>query len=444
MLLHPHSEGTARMRFPGSSTLLGLIIALSSAAALAAEPSVMVLRPALVWRADGKPAHEGWAVQVEGNRIVKVGPQGEIPVTAGQHIVDLPGMTLLPGLMDLHAHLFLRPYNETSWNDQVLIDPVPYRAVRAGTFATATLLSGFTTLRDLGTEGADFADVSLKRAIDEGLVRGPRLFVATRAIVATATYGPTPRALRPDVCCTPQGAQEVSGVPDAVRAVREQAGRGADWIKIYADYRWGPNASAQPTFSEDEMKAMVAAAHDSGRPVAVHAATAEGMRRAIVAGADTIEHGYGGTEEIFRMMATRGVAYLPTLTASEATSEYFQGYVRGKSAPTPSMQRATQAFQLAMKAGVTIGCGSDVGVFAHGTNYRELQGMVHAGMSPEQALTAATATNAKILHMQDAFGKIEPGLLADLIGVPGDPAHDIDAIANVAFVMKDGVIYKRP
>ena len=436
------------MRFPASLTLPGLVVGLAmhlaGTAAFAAESPVILLRPALVWRADGKPAREGWAVQVQGNRIVKVGPQRDIPATADQQVIDLPGMTLLPGLMDLHAHLFLRPYNETSWNDQVLIDPVPYRTLRAATFATATLLAGFTTLRDLGTEGADYADLSLKRALDEGLVNGPRLFVSTRAIVATATYGPAPRALRSDVCCTPQGAEEVTGVPEAVRAVREQAGRGADWIKIYADYRWGPNASAQPTFSEEELRAMIAAAHDSGRPVAVHAVTAEGMRRAVIAGADTIEHGYGGTDEVFKLMASHGVAYLPTLTAQEATSEYFQGYVRGKSEPTPGMQRATQAFQLAMKLGVTIGCGSDVGVFAHCTNYRELQWMVRAGMSAEQALTAATATNAKILHQQNALGRIEPGFLADLIAVPGDPTRNIDAIASVAFVMKDGVVYKRP
>jgi imidazolonepropionase-like amidohydrolase len=423
------------------SLLVSLLVSLLwPIAGLAADASVL-LRPAQVWTA-GEPVHSGWVVVVTGNRIAAVGPEASVQVPADAKRIDLPGMTLLPGLIELHSHLFLHPYNEASWDDQVLKEPVAYRTLRAGEQARITLLSGFTTLRDLGTEGADYADLSLQRAIEDGLVPGPRLLVATRAIVATATYGPAPRSLRPDVCCTPQGAQEASGVPEVIKAVREQAGRGADWIKVYADYRWGPDRTAQPTFSEEELKALVDTAHSSGRPVAAHAATAEGMRRAIMAGVDTIEHGYGGTQEVFKLMAERGVAYLPTLTAPEASAQYSNRYEPGK--PSPAMQQAAAAFRLAKKLGVTIGCGSDVGVFAHGTSYRELQWMVADGMTATEALTAATATGAKILGLEKDLGHIRNGSLADLVAVPGDPTHDIGVTAKVAFVMKNGIVYRTP
>jgi imidazolonepropionase-like amidohydrolase len=407
------------------------------------EPGPILLLPDRVWTASEDASRANWAVLIKGNKIAAAGPKDRIAAPPNTERVELPGLTLLPGLMDLHAHLFLHPYNITSWDDQVLKESEAYRTLRAATHAKATLQAGFTLLRDLGTEGAGYADVAIKRAIDDGLIEGPRLFVAARAIVATGSYGPAARNYRPD-CCLPQGAEEASGVDEVVRAVRHQASHGADWIKVYADYRTGPNRETRPTFSEEELWALVGAAHDMGRPVSAHAASDEGMRRAVMAGVDTIEHGYGGSDKTFALMAKNGVAFLPTLTAPEAISEYFHGYVAGQTPPTAHMRLAEQGFRNAQKHGVVIGCGSDVGVFAHGTNRRELAWMVKLGLTPLQALRAATSVNAKIVGRQEELGEIREGFLADLVAVAGDPVADISAIKNVSFVMKNGVVYRSP
>jgi imidazolonepropionase-like amidohydrolase len=396
-----------------------------------------LLIPDQIWT--GGDTHRGWCALVEGARIAAVGTRQSIGEVGHCELIELPGATLLPGLMDLHTHLFLHPYNETSWDDQVLKETEAYRTARAVRHAEATLMAGFTTLRDLGTEGAGYADVSLKRAIEDGIVKGPRLFVAGRAIVATGSYGPARRNYRTD-CCFPQGALEASGVDEVMRAVRIEAAQGADWIKLYGDYRTGRYGETRPTFSQEELNAAVAAAHDLGRPVAVHAMTDEAMRRATRAGVQTIEHGYGGSRETFALTRENNVAYLPTLTAPEAIGEYFRDYVPGESDPTESMQMAERGFRNALAESVTIGCGSDVGVFAHGTNLRELVWMTRFGMLATQALLAATAVNAKILGSKHELGSIKAGHLADLVAVAGAPADDIATLAKPQFIMKNGVV----
>ncbi|HQZ74993.1 MAG TPA: amidohydrolase family protein [Chitinophagaceae bacterium] len=415
-----------------------LIVCLQFLMTLAAQQAdkYILLKPDRVF--DGVQMQTGWVVLVKNNTIEQAGAM-TFKLPAGTQIIELKGHSLLPGLIEGHSHLFLHPYNETSWDDQVLKESRAERTARAVNHAKATLMAGFTTVRDLGTEGAMYDDAGLKKAIEKGVIPGPRMIIATRAIVARGAYGP--KSENPDVEL-PQGAEEVAGLEELSKAIRSQIGHGADLIKVYADYRYGPNGETQPTFSEIELGWLVGNTVSSGRKAVAHASTPEGMKRAILAGVSTIEHGDDGTEEVFKLMKEKGVALCPTLAAGEAVEQY-RGWKKGIDPEPNRIVNKRKTFQLALQAGVTICMGGDAGVYTHGDNAREMELMVDYGMKPLEVLRSTTSVNADVFGYASKIGRIKKGLAADIIAVEGDPSADIKNIRKVNLVIKDGVIYKK-
>ena len=397
---------------------------------------IIVLTPDRVY--DGAVMHTGWSVLVRNQRIIGAGPGLETVAPPDARRIALSGMTLLPGLIEGHSHLLLHPYNETRWDDQVLHESLALRVARAVNHARRTLEAGITTVRDLGTEGAGEADVGLRDAIEQGIIPGPRVIATTRAIVATGSYGPSGFDSRWRI---PQGAEEASGLEELTRVVRSQAAHGADWIKVYADYRWGASGETRPTFSMEELTRLVETARSGGRPVVAHASSAEGIRRAVMAGVETIEHGDAGSSEAFRLMAQKNVALCPTLAAVEAIRQD-RGWKNGSDPEPAEVTEKKASFKRALAARVPICFGSDVGVFPHGDNVRELELMVEYGMTAIDVVKAATSGNARIFHLEDRLGQVKVGFLADLIAVEGDPTVRIGDLRKVRMVMKGGQVIR--
>ena len=416
--------------------LLALLVVLPGMEAAARDGSIL-LRPARVF--DGERMHENWVVITSDKQIVYAGAADGADESDVERELELEGATLLPGLIEGHSHILLHPYNETTWNDQVLKESEAERVARAVNHARDSLMAGITTMRDLGSEGAGYADVGIRDSINKGIIPGPRLLVAGKAIVATGSYGPKGFHEGVDV---PLGAETADGYDELVRVVRSQIGRNIDFVKVYADYRWGPNGTAQPSFTQSELQTIVEVTLSSGRPVVVHAATAEGMRRAILAGVETIEHGDGATPQIYKLMREHDVALCPTLAAGDAISQY-GGWNKGVDPEPPRIAAKRKSFREALDAGVKICFGGDVGVYPHGDNVRELEMMVEYGMDAEDALRSATSINADIFHIGHEVGRIRAGMLADIIAVKGDPAANISALRNIEVVIKDGEIVRQ-
>ena len=382
------------------------------------------------------------AVWIEGERIKEVGPISVVTAHAppGTQVIDLSRLTVMPGLIDCHTHLMAR-FDSTP--DAYLLGLAKkseaFRALEGAADARVTLLAGFTTVRDVESEGSMYADVALRDAVQQGLVDGPRMQVATRAIAAVGQYNPF--GVSPDLTNFPTGAQMVSGVEEARRAVREQIGHGADLIKVYADWQ-------HPTLTIEEMRVVVEEAHKQGLKVAAHANTPDGIKNAVIAGVDSIEHGHRADREAIEMIKKKGVFLVPTVGGID---ESIQQRKKGNDRISPEQLRKLDEFllgvqheiQMAKELGVKMASGFDASSGrSQGNNAEELAGLVRRGLSAAEVIQCATVNAAELLGWEDRVGVIEVGKYADLIGLQGDPLADISALQHVQFVMKGGIVVK--
>jgi imidazolonepropionase-like amidohydrolase len=392
---------------------------------------------------DGKSdnAQESVTVVIQGNVIRSVGKDVQIPASA--EVIDLSNSTVLPGLIDAHTHVLLQgDITSQDYDDQLLKESIPYRTIRGSVAAQAALHDGFTTLRDMGTEGAMYADVDIKTAINNGVINGPRMFVCTRALDVTGAYPLLGYSWELEM---PHGLQVVDGVDECRKAVREEIMHGADWIKVYADrsYYFTDDGQLRSilTFTYDELKAICDEAHKLHRKVAAHAMGRDGIENSLRAGVNSIEHGDGFDDETIALAKENGVYWCPTLFITEYVAE---GRAKeGRPIYKQMIQHQREAFRKGVQAGMKIALGTDVGGFAWDVNEAvEIKRMVDDGMTPMQAIKASTTVAAELLDMTGKLGEITPGAFADIVAVDGDPLKDIAVIQQVNFVMKDGKIVR--
>ncbi len=438
-----HSRGERTMRVTAIVLVILVCSTITHSPAQESTPAITAIKCGYLFDGKSDRMIENAIVFIEGDTIKQIGTS--LPVPADATVIDLSSMSVLPGLIDCHTHVLLQgDITSADYDEQLLKESIPYRTIRGAVAAQAALRHGFTTIRDVGTEGAMYADVDIKRAIANGIIDGPRMFVATRAMAVTGAYPLLGYSWELDV---PHGLQVVDGVDECRKAVREEVQYGADWIKVYADHGYYFTADGSLhsilNFTLEEMKAVCDEAHKLHKKVAAHAIGREGIETALRGGVNTIEHGDGFDEDLLSLAKEKNVFWCPTLFITSYVAE--GRAAEGRPIYKQMIGHQRTAFAKGVKMGVKIAFGTDVGGFAWDVNQAvEFKYMVDDGMTSQEAIRSATSTAAELLDVQGKLGAIVPGAYADIVAVPGDPFKDISALEHVDFVMKNGKVYRTP